>query len=38
MSKAALNMYGLKLSRELGPDGFTCVLFHPGAPSRSCPA
>ncbi|BGP41631.1 hypothetical protein JCM10449v2_005622 [Rhodotorula kratochvilovae] len=30
MSKAALNMYGLKLARELGPEGFTCTLFHPG--------
>ncbi|GAA5917017.1 hypothetical protein JCM8208_001711 [Rhodotorula glutinis] len=30
MSKSALNMYGLKLSRELADDGFTCVLFHPG--------
>ena len=30
MSKSALNMYGLKVSRELASDGFTCVLVHPG--------
>ncbi|TNY20751.1 dehydrogenase [Rhodotorula diobovata] len=30
MSKSALNMYGLKVSRELASEGFTCVLVHPG--------
>ncbi|POY73438.1 hypothetical protein BMF94_3776 [Rhodotorula taiwanensis] len=30
MSKAALNMYGVKLARELGDKGFTVVLLHPG--------
>ncbi|BGP33587.1 hypothetical protein JCM10296v2_005391 [Rhodotorula toruloides] len=30
MSKAALNMYGVKLARELGPKGFTVLLVHPG--------
>ncbi|GAA6023929.1 hypothetical protein JCM10207_009280 [Rhodosporidiobolus poonsookiae] len=30
MSKAAVNMYTVKLARELGPQGFTVVPFHPG--------
>ncbi|GJN90453.1 hypothetical protein Rhopal_003464-T1 [Rhodotorula paludigena] len=30
MSKVALNMYGVKLGRELGPESFTVVLLHPG--------
>ncbi|POY74993.1 hypothetical protein BMF94_1969 [Rhodotorula taiwanensis] len=30
ISKAALNMYSRKLSRELEKDGFTVVVFHPG--------
>ncbi|BGP17899.1 hypothetical protein JCM10213_000976 [Rhodosporidiobolus nylandii] len=30
MSKAAVNMYVVKLARELGPKGYTVVPFHPG--------
>ncbi|GAA6035573.1 hypothetical protein JCM8097_004906 [Rhodosporidiobolus ruineniae] len=30
MSKAAVQMYTVKLARELGPEGFTVVPFHPG--------
>ncbi|GAA5990277.1 hypothetical protein JCM10908_005908 [Rhodotorula pacifica] len=30
MSKAALNMYGIKLARELGEKGYTVLLIHPG--------
>ncbi|BGP37639.1 hypothetical protein JCM10449v2_001556 [Rhodotorula kratochvilovae] len=30
LSKVALNMYSKKLATELGPDGFTVVVFHPG--------
>ncbi|GAA5918458.1 hypothetical protein JCM6882_005139 [Rhodosporidiobolus microsporus] len=30
MSKAAVNMFTLKTARELGPEGFTVVPFHPG--------
>lgn len=30
MSKAALNMYGVKLARELGDKGYTVLLIHPG--------
>lgn len=30
MSKAALNMFGLKLSAELGEEGVTVVSIHPG--------
>ncbi|MCR9105775.1 MAG: SDR family oxidoreductase [Gammaproteobacteria bacterium] len=29
-SKAALNMLNKSLSAELGPQGFTCVVVHPG--------
>jgi len=29
-SKAALNQVNKVLSAELGPDGFTCVVLHPG--------
>jgi NAD(P)-dependent dehydrogenase (short-subunit alcohol dehydrogenase family) len=29
-SKAALNMLNVSLSKELGPQGFTCVALHPG--------
>ncbi|GAA6049875.1 hypothetical protein JCM3770_004226 [Rhodotorula araucariae] len=30
LSKVALNMYSEKLATELGPEGFTVVVFHPG--------
>ncbi|KDE06398.1 hypothetical protein MVLG_03304 [Microbotryum lychnidis-dioicae p1A1 Lamole] len=30
VSKAAVNMWTLKVANELGPDGFTVVPFHPG--------
>ncbi|GAA5985871.1 hypothetical protein JCM11641_005328 [Rhodosporidiobolus odoratus] len=30
MSKAAVQMYTVKLARELGPEGFTVIPFHPG--------
>ncbi|GAA5893908.1 hypothetical protein JCM5296_004633 [Sporobolomyces johnsonii] len=30
ISKAAVNMLAVKWARELGPDGFTIVPFHPG--------
>ncbi|GAA5933767.1 SDR family oxidoreductase [Sporobolomyces koalae] len=30
ISKAAVNMYAVKLARELGEEGFTVVPFHPG--------
>ncbi|GAA5833096.1 hypothetical protein JCM11251_006515 [Rhodosporidiobolus azoricus] len=30
ISKAAVNMYTVKVGRELGPEGFTVVPFHPG--------
>jgi NAD(P)-dependent dehydrogenase (short-subunit alcohol dehydrogenase family) len=29
-SKAALNMFTKSLSAELGPEGFTCIVVHPG--------
>ncbi|KAI5474410.1 hypothetical protein MNV49_003378, partial [Pseudohyphozyma bogoriensis] len=29
VSKAAIDMYFVKLSKELGPEGFTIVMFHP---------
>ena len=29
-SKAALNMFTRSLAAELGPDGFICVVIHPG--------
>ena len=29
-SKAALNMLTNTLAKELGKDGFICVVFHPG--------
>ena len=29
-SKAALNMLSNTLSKELGKDGFTCIVIHPG--------
>jgi NAD(P)-dependent dehydrogenase (short-subunit alcohol dehydrogenase family) len=29
-SKAALNMFTRSLAAELGPDGFTCIVIHPG--------
>ncbi|GAA5990058.1 hypothetical protein JCM5350_003427 [Sporobolomyces pararoseus] len=29
-SKAAVNMYAIKLSAELGEEGFTVIPFHPG--------
>jgi NAD(P)-dependent dehydrogenase (short-subunit alcohol dehydrogenase family) len=29
-SKAALNMFTKSLAAELGPDGFTCIVVHPG--------
>lgn len=29
-SKAALNMFTRSLARDLEPEGFTCVLLHPG--------
>ena len=29
-SKAALNMFTRSLAAELGPDGFTCIVLHPG--------
>ncbi len=29
-SKAALNMFTKTLAAELGPDGFTCLVVHPG--------
>lgn len=28
--QAALNMYGVKLARELGDKGYTVLLIHPG--------
>ena len=31
MSKAALNMAGVSLARDLGKDGVTVLLLHPGA-------
>ncbi|GAA5882930.1 hypothetical protein JCM16303_006655 [Sporobolomyces ruberrimus] len=30
ISKTAVNMYSLKLARELAEDGFTVIPFHPG--------
>jgi NAD(P)-dependent dehydrogenase (short-subunit alcohol dehydrogenase family) len=30
MTKAALNMFNRTLAAELGPDGFICVVLHPG--------
>ncbi|GAA5933755.1 SDR family oxidoreductase [Sporobolomyces koalae] len=30
VSKAAVNMYTVKLARELADDGFTVIPFHPG--------
>ncbi|GAA5970774.1 hypothetical protein JCM3765_006304, partial [Sporobolomyces pararoseus] len=30
ISKTAVNMYIVKLARELAEEGFTCVPFHPG--------
>ncbi|GAA5922619.1 hypothetical protein JCM3775_005795 [Rhodotorula graminis] len=30
ISKAAVNMYTAKLASELGPEGFTVIMFHPG--------
>ena len=29
-SKAALNMFTKSLAAELGPEGFTCIVMHPG--------
>ena len=29
-SKAALNMFTKSLAAELGPEGFTCIVLHPG--------
>lgn len=29
-SKAALNMFTRSLAAELGPDGFICIVLHPG--------
>ena len=29
-SKAALNMFTRSLAAELGPEGFTCIVLHPG--------
>ena len=29
-SKAALNMFTKSLAADLGPDGFTCIVIHPG--------
>lgn len=29
-SKAALNMFTKSLAAELGPDGFICIVLHPG--------
>ena len=29
-SKAALNMFTKSLSADLGPEGFTCIVIHPG--------
>ena len=29
-SKAALNMFTKSLAADLGPEGFTCVVLHPG--------
>lgn len=29
-SKAALNMFTKSLAAELGPDGFVCIVLHPG--------
>lgn len=30
ITKAAVNMYSVKLARELAPEGFTVLIFHPG--------
>ena len=29
-SKAALNMFTRSLAAELGPEGFICIVLHPG--------
>jgi NAD(P)-dependent dehydrogenase (short-subunit alcohol dehydrogenase family) len=29
-SKAALNMFTKSLAADLGPEGFTCIVLHPG--------
>ena len=29
-SKAALNMFTRSLAADLGPEGFTCIVMHPG--------
>ena len=37
MSKAAVNMYFVKLANELAPNGFTVIMFHPVS-DTTCPS